>query len=197
MRRLYYLLIPLLGIISCDTDNKVSKEKEMAVLPVKKDSVSKDSVSLGLQLLKLASGTIFTIQAVADSLRSASTPAKVVPLVNCNDQIVEFRDSTKAASPYKVKIKIIAYGNHSDSVNFRSRIKSFSIAINQMNLVVPERFFPEFENLVPCEFKVFESKDKRNLLIYSNGFYSEKSEMIIINLAKGRIARINSTTILY
>jgi hypothetical protein len=192
MKRLGYLLIPLLGIISCNTDNKVSTEKEVAAR-----SAKKDSVSLDLQLLALASSTIGTIKAVGDSLTYAHTPEKILSLVNCDDAIGEFRDSTKAASRYKVKVKITASGNHSDNANFKSTIKSFSITVNEINLVVPDRFFIEFENLMPCNFKVFESKDKRNLLIYPSGLYSEKSEKITINLAKGRIARINNTTILY
>ena len=196
MKRLLCFIIPLLTIISCDTNNKASNkgQKEMP-----KDSTKQDSnnSNAGLELLEALSKTISTTQSIAGSLKSANTPEKVFTLVNCNDTIVEFRDDIKKKSKYKVKIELTTFNNQDDSLDFKAKIKSFSITVNQIHVAISKNFLEDFGNIIPCNFEVFESKNKKNLLIFPNGFFGENSEKVIINLTKGRITKINDTFVLY
>jgi hypothetical protein len=195
MKRILCFIIPLLTIISCDTNNKASNkgQKEMPKHSTKQDS---NNSNVGLQLLEALSKAISTTQSITDSLKSANTPEKVFTLVNCNDTTVEFRDDIEKKTRYKVKIELTTFNNQDDSLNLEAKIKSFSITVNQIHVAISKNFVKDFGNIIPCNFEVFESKNKKNLLIFPNGFFGENSEKVIINLAQGRVTKINNTFIL-
>jgi hypothetical protein len=163
-----------------------------------KHSTKQDSnnSNVGLQLLEALSKAISTTQSITDSLKSANTPEKVFTLVNCNDTTVEFRDDIEKKTRYKVKIELTTFNNQDDSLNLEAKIKSFSITVNQIHVAISKNFVKDFGNIIPCNFEVFESKNKKNLLIFPNGFFGENSEKVIINLAQGRVTKINNTFIL-
>ncbi len=188
-------MLPLLVVASCDTRRKVSNEKKEPL-----DTARRNSVSLTGAMLDLMGAAFTTAKILSDSIRAEDTPAKPFSLVKCNEEVAEFRDSTKAASRYKIKIKVkmTEPGDAGDSLSSKPKIRLISIMVNKKEILVPELYLKEFDNLVPCSFRAYRSVNKRNLLIYPGGFYSEKFENVIrINLPKCRIGKINGTTFVY
>ena len=178
-------LMLLLFITSCDTNTDTSSGSEKSS---PRDSAKKDSVIPAI--LGLFGMEIGIVQSVRDSLYSAATPETAIKLINCNDSLVEFSKSIPDGFRYKVKIKLSVSDNQSDSLNPGSKIKSIAIKTGKIDMMLPKYLLKDLKNVIPCNIKVFESKNKKNLLIYPYGSADEKSLEFIISSSNGKIVRI-------